>query len=147
MRKASMWTAMLIFASAGLTAALAGGGNFDHLSDADRQAFQERFVKEIWPTLERGGKNGCLNCHGPRGKGGGSLKMSADPAKNFRLLVKEGFFLPDDSGSLLTRVTTKNKKQMMPPPSKGERWTAEDVAVLQKFVADLEKKQQKRKTP
>src|SRR5438552_865269 len=45
---------LVAFAASGLAVALAGGGgNFDHLSDADRKVFQERFTKEIWPLLER----------------------------------------------------------------------------------------------
>jgi len=136
---------MTIVFGCGLAAALAGGGNnFDFLSDANRQVFQERFVKEVWPALERGGKKGCLGCHGPGGKGGGALRMKGDAAKDFRMLLKEGFLLPDDSGSVLTRVTTKDKKQMMPPPGKGsDPWTKADADVLRKFMADLDKKKKK----
>lgn len=127
-------------------AALAGnGGSFDHLTDADRQVFQERFTKEIWPIMSRGEKKLCAGCHGPGGKVVSALKLTGDPAKDFRMLVKEGFFIPDDSGSILTRVTSKDKQHRMPPPGKADPLSREDIEVLQKFVADLDKKQQKKK--
>ena len=138
-----MLAAMLLFVGSGLAAALAGGGaNFDHLTDGDRNVLQERFVKEIWPLLERNGKNGCVGCH--NGKIMSSLKMTGKADKDFRMLVKDGFFLPDDTGSVLTRVTSSNRKKVMPPAGKGDRWTKAEVEVLEKFVMDLDKKQQKK---
>jgi hypothetical protein len=133
---------MLIVFGSGLAAVLAGGGpNFDHLADADRKVMQERFVKEIWPLLERGGKNSCVNCH--NGKINSALKMTGNAEKDFRMLVKDGFFIPDDTGSMLTRVEAKNAKKKMPPPGKGDAWTKAEIELLGRFVADLEKKQQK----
>jgi mono/diheme cytochrome c family protein len=127
----------------GLVAAWGGGNNFDRLADADRQVLQERFAKEIWPALQRGGKNSCLNCHGGGGKGAGGLRFKGDPAKDFPMLVKEGFLIPDDSGSILARVTSKDKKQQMPPPGRGDPWTKDDIERLRKFVADVDMKQKK----
>ncbi len=138
---------LLAFAASSLAVALAGGGgNFDYLSDADRKVFQERFAKEIWPLLERDGKNGCVGCHS--GKGGSivsALKMSGNAEKDFRMLVKDGFFIPDDPGSMHTRIISRNKKQMMPPPEKGKPWTKADAELLRKFVDDIEAKQQPKK--
>ena len=146
MKPAILLTATLLLASASLTATLAGGGaNFDHLSDADRAVFQKRFVKEIWPLMERGGKNSCVGCHS--GKAGpivSALKMTGNAEKDFRMLVKEGFFIPDDPGSAHTRIISRNKKQMMPPPGKGDPWTKEEAEILRKFVDDLEMKQKKK---
>jgi hypothetical protein len=139
------WTlaAMLLFMGSSLVATLAGGGaNFDHLTDADRNVFQERFTKEIWPLMERNGKNGCVGCH--NGKIVSSLKMTGKAEKDFRMLVKDGFFIPDDSGSVLTRATSNVLKKKMPPPGKGDPWTKAEVGVLEKFVAELDKKQQKK---
>jgi hypothetical protein len=134
---------MLIVVGSSLVVALAGGGpNFDHLTDADRRVLQERFVKEIWPLLERGGKNSCVNCH--NGKINSALKMTGNAEKDFRMLVKEGFFIPDDTGSMLTRVEAKNAKKKMPPPGKGEPWTKAEIELLDRFVADLESKQRKK---
>ena len=118
-----------------------GGANFDKLTDINRKVFQARFNKEIWPLLHRGGKSGCTSCH--NGKVVSALKFSGNPDKDFPILLKAGFFIPGDSGSLLTRITSKNKNQMMPPPGKAERWKDADVQVLQKFVDDLEAKQKK----
>src|SRR5690349_5989804 len=129
---------MLIVVASTFTVVLAQGGpNFDHLTDADRKVLQERFIKEIWPLLERGGKNSCVNCH--NGKINSALKMTGNPEKDFRMLVKDGFFIPDDTGSVLSRVGAGNAKKKMPPPGKGDAWTKTEIEVLDKFVSDLEK--------
>jgi hypothetical protein len=134
---------ILIFVASGFALTLAGGGpNFDHLADADRKILQERFVKEIWPFLERGGKNGCVGCH--NGKINSTLKMTGNPEKDFRMLVKDGFFIPDDTGSMLTRIEAQNPKKKMPPPGKGESLAKTEIERLAQFVADLDKKQQKK---
>jgi hypothetical protein len=136
-------TATLIFAGFSFAATLAGGGaNFDFLTDADRKVMHERFVKEVWPLMQRGEKNGCVGCH--NGKIVSSLKMSGNAEKDFRMLLKEGFFIPDDSGSVLTRIKSKDRKQRMPPPGKGDPWTQEEMDILHNFVTDLDKKQQKK---
>jgi hypothetical protein len=143
MRTRLILAAMLIFTASTITAALAGGGgNFDYLTDADRKVLEERFVKDIYPMMQKDGKNGCVGCH--NGKIVSSLKMTGDARKDFRMLVKEGFFIPNDSGSLLVRIKSTNRKQRMPPPGKGEPWTKEETEVLHKFVADLDSKQQKK---
>lgn len=143
MRARSILASLLLLSAAGLAVAFAGGrNNFDRLSEADRKAFQERFRKEIWPLLEKGGANGCVGCHAG-GKGGNGLKLFGTADKDFLKLLKEGFFVPDDSGSVLTRIQSTNKKTMMPPPGKGNRWPTADIEVLEKFVADLDKKQQR----
>jgi hypothetical protein len=135
--------AMLIFVASSFAAALAGGGaNFDFLTDADRKVMQERFVKEIWPLMQRGEKNGCVGCH--NGKINSSLKMSGNAEKDFRMLVKDGFFIPDDTGSVLTRIKSKDRKKRMPPPGKADAWTQEEMEALHKFVTDLDKKQEKK---
>src|SRR5436190_13593186 len=89
----------------------AQGPNFDRLSDADRSALAERFRREVWPLLERGGKNGCVGCH--NGKIVSSLRMSANADKDFRAMLRDGFFLKGDAGSLLARVLDTDKKRRM----------------------------------
>ena len=133
---------LLLFGGANLAMALAGGANFDFLKDEDRAVLEKRFVKDIYPLMLRGDKQGCVACH--NGKIVSSLKMSGNAEKDFRMLVKEGFFIPNDSGSALTRITTKNRKQKMPPPGKGEPWTEKETQLLHDFVMDLDKKQQKK---
>jgi hypothetical protein len=134
---------MLIVVGSSLAVALAGSGpNFDHLTDADRKVLQERFVKEIWSLMERGGKNGCVGCHS--GKINTTLKLTGNAEKDFRMLLKDGFFIPDDTGSMLTRIDSKTPRKKMPPPGKGDPWMKSEIEVLDRFVADLEKKQQKK---
>lgn len=114
--------------------------SFDRLSDAHRQALQQRFEKDVWPLLIRGGKDGCVGCH--NGKGGASLRLRGDVAKDFAFLVKEGFFIPKDPGSLLGRITDKDKKRHMPPAPRPS-WTDAEIQILRDFEADLERKQSK----
>jgi hypothetical protein len=113
------------------------GGKFDKLSAADRQMFSERFQKEIWPLLERGGKDGCVGCH--NGKKVTTLRFSGDPAKDFPMLVGDGYMLRKDPGSLLERIIDKDDKRRMPPNGK-PGWTDEEVKLLRDFVDDLDKK-------
>jgi hypothetical protein len=143
MRSRWILAAMLLFVGSSLAAALSeGGANFDFLKDEDRKVLQERFVKDIYPMMLKDGKNGCVGCHS--GKIVSSLKMSGDAEKDFRMLVKDGFFIPNDAGSVLTRVQSKDRKRRMPPPGKGDPWTKEEMEVLNKFVLDVEAKQQKK---
>src|SRR5947209_16018848 len=76
--------------------------SFDKLNDADRKAFGERFRREIWPLLVEGGKDGCAGCH--NGKKVSTLRFRGDAEQDFRMLVREGYLLKDDAGSLLERV-------------------------------------------
>jgi len=116
---------------------------FDKLSEEDRQAFSKRFEKEIWPLMTRNGKDGCVGCH-TSGKIVSSLHYkSNDPDKAFRMLLKEGYLLPDDVGGVLHMVSSKDKKERMPknqPP-----WSAAEIETLRTFVTDLDKKQMKPK--
>ncbi len=132
------WASFMVASVVSLSA---GGENFDKLTDADRKVFQARFNKEVWPLLHRDAKGSCTSCHS--GKVVSALRFTGKPDKDFPMLLKAGFFVPNDSGSLLTRVQSKNKNQMMPPPGKGERWKDAETQVLRKFVNDLEAKQKK----
>jgi hypothetical protein len=105
------------------------------------QAFEERFVKEVWPLLSRNGKDGCVGCH--KGKLVSALHLSGDPAKDFRMLLREGFFLVDDKGSLVGRITDKDVKRRM--PLERPAWKEDEIAVLRKFTLDLDKKQNNKK--
>jgi hypothetical protein len=116
---------------------IALGQNFDRLSDSDRQLMQQRFEKEIWPLMTRGGKDGCVGCHS--GKAVTALRLSGDVSKDFGRLVREGFFIPGDAGSLLERVTDPDKKRRMPLDRSA--WSEAEVKVLRAFVADLDRKQ------
>lgn len=117
-----------------------GAGSFDRLNERDRAALTVRFTKEVWPLLARGGKDGCVGCHHARGPG--ALHFRGEPAKDFAMLLRDGFFLLDDSGSLLTRIVTRDRKARMPPGAR-PAWTAAEAAVLRRFVEDLDRKQRK----
>jgi hypothetical protein len=129
----------LLLGSWGLGLLTAGQPNFDHLLPEDRKVFAARFEKEVWPLLTKDGKNGCVGCHS--GKIVSALKLTGKLEKDFPMLLKDGFFLLDDEGSLLARVTDKDKERRMP---KGKTpWTEQDVQVLRAFTVDVHKKQRK----
>jgi hypothetical protein len=124
----------------GLRAGLAGQDRkFDKLADADRKVLGEQFKRDVWPLLLREGKDGCIGCH-MTGKGGTALRFSGDADKDFRMLVREGFFLKDDPGSLLSRIEDTNKKRRM-PPGKLPRWNDADKKTLGDLVEAIQKKQ------
>lgn len=114
------------------------GANFDTLSAEDRKTFQDRFKSEIWPLLSRNGKDGCVGCHA--GKIVSALRMSGDAGKDFAMLLKEGFFLVDDRGSLLSRIVIREGKRRMPPGER-ERWSEAEVNKLRGFMVEMERKQ------
>ena len=116
------------------------GPNFDKLSAQDRAAFQKRFEVEIWPLLVRSGKDGCIGCHA--GKIVSALHTKGDVAKDFPMLLKDGFFLVDDPGNLLSRIKDANAKRRMPPGGR-PRWTDEEAATLRAFMVDMDRKQEK----
>jgi hypothetical protein len=111
--------------------------SFDKLNEADRNAFRERFRREIWPLLVQGGKDGCVGCH--NGKKVTTLRFRGDAETDFRMLVRDGYFLKDDAGSLLERVVDKDRKRRMPPDNLPP-WTGEQVQALRGFVNDLDRK-------
>ncbi|MCI0684175.1 MAG: hypothetical protein L0Y71_18860 [Gemmataceae bacterium] len=139
MKRWAIITAIMVALAAAAAAAVrAQQGSFDKLSAADRQAFQERFAKDIWPLLQRNGKNGCVGCHS--GKIVSALHLTGQVERDFPMLLREGFFIPDDAGSLLGRITDKDPERRM-PRSKVGLWTDAETKLLAQFVADLDKKQ------
>ena len=140
MKRGIMVGAVIVaFATAGI-ALRAQQNSFDKLSTADRQAFQKRFTKEIWPLMQRNGKDGCVGCHS--GKIVTALRLTGDVNKDFPMLLREGFFIPDDAGSLHGRITDKDPGRRM-PRSKVQFWNDPEVKLLRQFVMDLDKKQKK----
>ncbi len=113
--------------------------SFDRLSDEDRAAFAVRFKKEIWPLLQRNGKDGCVGCHA---KGGGTLRFSGNADKDFTMLLRDGFLLKDDPGNLVERVADPSPKRRMPPPKNGSAWKAPEAQVLRTFINDVHARQQ-----
>lgn len=120
--------------------AAAAQQNFDQLSDQDRQTLFKRFESAIWPLLKKDGKKGCVGCH--TGNIVSALKFSGDARKDFQFLLKEGFFLYDDEGSLLARVTDKSKTRRMPKDAPA--WGDMDIQTLRAFTLEVHKRQQKK---
>ena len=112
-------------------------GKFDKLSAEDRAALAQRFQKEVWPLLERGGKDGCVGCH--NGTKVTTLRFSGKPADDFAMLVGDGFMIKGDPGSILERITDKDPKRVM-PPNKLPRWSPDEVKVLRAFVNEVDAK-------
>jgi hypothetical protein len=111
---------------------LAGG----KLTEADQKKFAQRFRREVWPLLTRRGKDGCVGCHHSRHRT--ELRFSGKPNPDFAMLLKDGFLLPEDAGSLLTVVTAPKRKGRMPPGNR-PAWTPAEVKVLRAFEKDLNK--------
>ena len=139
MKRGIVVAAVVVAIGAGV-ALWAQQNSFDKLSAPDRQAFQERFTKEIWPLMQRNGKQGCVGCHS--GKIVTALRLTGDVNKDFPMLLREGFFIPDDAGSLHGRITDKDPQRRM-PRSKVQFWTDAEAKLLQTFVMDLDEKQKK----
>jgi hypothetical protein len=123
------------------------GPNFDRLGAEDRQAFQNRFEKDLWPLMTRHKRDGCVGCHAG-GNIVSALRMTGDISKDFPMLVRDGYFIPNDPGSLLSRMLDKDPKRIMPPPAKDPNfkrphWTEQELDVLRAFVIDLDKKQKR----
>jgi hypothetical protein len=145
-RRALFAAAVLLAAAAVLPAGLrrlaAGQApSFDKLSDQDRKALGERFKRDLWPLLERGGKDGCVGCHRD-GKIVSALHMTGDADRDFRVLLREGFLLKDDAGSLLARIEETDRRRRM-PPGKVPSWAEAEKKTLRDFVEAIDKKQRR----
>ena len=112
---------------------------FDNLQEEDRTVFSVRFEKEIWPLLKRNGRDGCAGCHN-RQQRRGTLAFSGEADADFRMLLRRGFFLPDDPGSILYAVSVATGQLRMPPASR-PRWTKTEIELLRRFIQDVDKKQ------
>jgi hypothetical protein len=133
---------LLLLAASVSALGAAQAPSFDRLSEEDRKALGERFKREVWPLLEQGGKNGCVGCHRD-GKIVSALRMSGDADRDFRMLLRDGFLLKDDAGSLLARVLDPDRRRRMPPPSKGPAWGEGEVRTLRAFVEAIHQKQKR----
>lgn len=86
------------------------------------------YEKEIKPLL----KERCYTCHG-------ALKQKADLRVDTVAAMRKGGdgrdILTKEHSMLLERVTTRDKKDRMPPEGEGSMLTAEQVAKLQTWIA------------
>ena len=60
--------------------------------------------------MTRNGKDGCVGCHQDK-KIVTALRLTGNLDKDFRIVLREGFLLKDDPGSLLGRVTDRDLKR------------------------------------
>ena len=86
------------------------------------------YVKDIKPLL----KARCYACHG-------ALKQKADlrldTAAAMRKGGESGTILAQDHALLIERVTTKDRKDLMPPEGEGAPLNAEEIAKLRDWIA------------
>lgn len=86
------------------------------------------YVRDIKPLL----KHGCYSCHG-------ALKQKAglrlDTVESMRKGGDDGSILKAGHTLLLERVTTTDKDDHMPPEGEGSALTAEQIAILQSWIA------------
>ena len=101
--------------------------------------FSKRFEAEIWPLLTRNRKS-CVNCHDRDSES--QLHLIGEPAASFKRLLVEGRLDPKGPASLLTRLTTSDKKKRMPRPQ-APAWTDAEVALLKDFGTELHQLQRK----
>ncbi len=86
------------------------------------------FNRDIRPILSAK----CFACHGPDSK---------DRAAKFRLDTKEGAYAaivpgkPDDS-ELVTRVTSADPDDLMPPPEQKNPLTAKEIGLLKRWIEE-----------
>ena len=70
------------------------------------------------------------------------LRVKGEPDKDFRYMLRAGFFLKGDAGSLLSRINETQKNRTMPPPEL-PRWTDAEKKILSDFVNDVHAKQKR----
>lgn len=129
---------LVIVALIGFFCGILHGQSFDKLADADRTVFAKRFKTELWPLLSRNGKDGCVGCHDAGHQS--SLHFTGDSEKDFRFLLKEGFFLYKDAGSLLDHVASNDPRVRMPFGNR-PRWSKDEIKLLEEFTVAVHKKQ------
>jgi len=84
------------------------------------------YAKQIKPLL----KERCFTCHGAlRQKG----KLRLDTVK---MMHQSGVIVPgkDAESALIERITAKDEKQRMPPPSESDALTAKQIDLLRQWI-------------
>ena len=83
----------------------------------------------------------CFNCHGPDAKEskGGKKKLRLDLPESARAALGSGHaaIVPGhpETSDLIHRITTTDLDDKMPPPDTGKKLTAQEIAVLTKWIA------------
>ena len=93
----------------GLMPVLAQSPSFDRIPEADKPALRKRFETEVWPFFQLRVAPGtsASAVH----EQGWFAKAPRNADRDFDMMLKEGFFLPDDAGSLIVRVADTDKKR------------------------------------
>jgi mono/diheme cytochrome c family protein len=96
------------------------------------------FAREIRPILS----NNCFHCHGPddkNRKGNGDKGLRLDTAEGAFAALDSGFALvaghPEKS-SLLERILSHDKDEVMPPPKTGKKLTPKEVDLLRRWIQE-----------
>jgi hypothetical protein len=110
--------------------ALVTGGNSCVASEPDRVEFN----RDIRPILS----NKCFQCHGPdSAKREAELRLDreqdAKADRNGVPAIKPGRL---DNSELIRRITSEVKDERMPPEEGGKQLTTQEIAVLQRWVAE-----------
>src|SRR5688500_1175893 len=103
-------------------------------ADVARAAEKVDFDRQIRPILS----DKCFHCHGPDEKTRDS---------DLRLDTKDGAFadlgghkaiVPGDVGAseLVKRITSRDEDEQMPPPDSGRSLSAEQIELLQRWIAE-----------
>ncbi len=87
------------------------------------------FTRQVRPILAEN----CFACHGPDDKAR-KAKLRLDTKEG--ALGHAGAIVPGkpDESELIARVTSKEADQVMPPPKSGKKLTAEQIALLRKWI-------------
>jgi len=89
------------------------GTNPTPRNEADPQAVLfQRFDKEIWPLLARGGDHSCVGCHDAESSS--ELHFYPDARSSFVMLLERNYFATNTPDSLLGRLTSTHPKRRMP---------------------------------
>jgi hypothetical protein len=87
------------------------------------------FTRQVRPILAEN----CFACHGPDDKAR-KAKLRLDTREG--ALGHDGLIVPGKSGEseLIARVTAKEADEVMPPPKTGKKLTADQIALLKKWI-------------
>jgi hypothetical protein len=99
------------------------------------EAFFQRFQRELWPLLTRGGEHSCVSCHDADNRS--PLHFFSEPHSDFRMLRENAYFSATEPDTLLGRLTSTNPKKRMPKGKTAQPWSDREIQALRSFAADL----------
>ena len=105
----------------------------DSVAADDLDGLLKQFETDIYPLLSRD-EQGCFDCHS--GGGDSELVFSGHPREDLAMLLDGGFLSADGPDTLLGRIDNENEIVRMPDGD--DPWTADEIGLLKKFVAEVE---------